>query len=215
VRKSKKARPSVQSRSKTRKVPHNSRPTVHKSSAQLAKGNKRSKSLLTASEKKRGPRPKIRPSEVVNRAYDLRLTFDLAGKQLDWSKVLTAQSQQEVVAAFGQMEESYRRKFLYKPELILACLKDPKFPKQDRKAQEEFIADSLAGDGRISIRRSRDICGEARTKERHQGKILRREFYIVCSCGYKGPALRDACPGCGAIVSYLDFETGFTFGGYV
>lgn len=214
MRKSKKARSSVQSRSKTRKVPHNSRPTVPKSSAQLAKGNKRSKSLLTASEKKRGPRPKIRPSEVVNRAYDLRLTFDLAGKQLDWSKVLTAQSQQEVVAAFGQMEESYRRKFLYKPELILECLKDPKFPKQDRKAQEEFIADSLAGDGRISIRRSRDICGEDRTKEKRQGKILRREFYIECSCGYEGPALRDACPDCGALVSYLDFATGFTFGGY-
>ena len=214
MRKSKKARSSVQSRSKTRKVPHNYRPTVPKSSAQLAKGTKRLKSLLTASEKKRGPRPKIRPSEVVNRAYDLRLTFDLAGKQLDWPKVLAAQSQEEVVAAFEQMEESYRKKFLYKPELILRCMKDPKFPKQDRQAQEEFIADSLAGDGRISIRRSRDICGDERTKERHQGKILRREFYIVCSCRYEGPAFHDACPGCGAVVSYLDFATGFTFGGY-
>jgi predicted membrane GTPase involved in stress response len=169
---------------------------------------------LTGSEKKRGPKPKIRPSEVVNRAYDLRLTFDVARKELDWSKVLAAQSREEVVAAFEQMSESYRRKFLSKPELILKCLKDPKFPKQNRKAQEEFIADSLAGDGRISIRRSRDICGEDRTKEKRQGKILRREFYIECSCGYKGPAFHDACPGCGAVVSYLDFATGFTFGGY-
>jgi len=49
-------------------------------------------------------------------------------------------------------------------------MKDPKFPKQDRQAQEEFIADSLAGDGRISIRRSRDICGDERTKEGTKGR---------------------------------------------
>jgi hypothetical protein len=168
---------------------------------------------LTGSKKRRGPKPKIRPSEVVNRAYDLRLTFDIAGKQLDWFKVLAAQSKDEVVAAFEQMNESYRRKFLHKPELILSCLKDSKFPKQDRKAQEEFIADSLAGDGRISIRRSRDICGEDRSKRKHQGKILRREFYIVCSCGYKGPAFHDACPDCNAEVSYLDFSTEFRIPG--
>ncbi len=212
--KSKRARPSAQSRAKTREIPHNSRPTVPKYSAQLAKRARRPKSLLTASEKKRGPKPKIRVSEVVNRAYDLRLTFDIAGKQLNWSKVLAAQSIEEVETAFGQMNEGCRRKFLYKPELILRCLKDPKFPIQNRKAQEEFIADSLAGDGRISIRRSRDICGEDRTKRKRQGKILRREFYIVCSCGYEGPARFDACPDCGAEVSYLDFATGFTFGGY-
>jgi hypothetical protein len=214
ARKSKKARSSAHSRSKTRKVPHNSKRPSPKSSAQLAMRSRGSKSPLTGPEKKRGPKPNIRPSEVVNRAYDLRLTFNIAGKQLDWSKVLAAQSQEEIVATFAQMDESYRRKFLYNPELFLMCLKDSKFPKQDRKAQEEFIADSLAGDGRISIRRSRDICGEDRTKRKRQGKILRREFYVVCSCGYTGPALHNACPDCGAIVSYLDFATGFTLGGY-
>jgi hypothetical protein len=214
ARKSKRARPSVQSRSKRRKVPHIPRRPSPKSSAQLTERSKRSKSRLTGSEKKRGPKPKIRPSEVVNRAYNLRLTFEIAGKQLDWSKVLTAQSTEEIVAAFGAMDESYRRRLLLRPELFLRCLKDPKFPKQDRQAQEEFIADSLAGDGRISIRRSRDICGQARSTERRQGKILRREFYIVCSCGYEGPARFDKCPDCGAEVSYLDLATGFTFRGY-
>lgn len=214
ARKSKTARSSAQSRSKTRKVPHNSKRPSPKASAQLAKRKKRPKSPLTGFEKKRGPKPKIRPSEVVNRAYDLRLTLEVGAKELDWLKLLTAQSVEEVVAAFSQMNESYRRKFLYKPGLILECLKDPKFPKQDRKAQEEFIADSLAGDGRISIRRSRDICGEERAKEKRQGKILRREFFIECSCGYEGPSLRDTCPDCGAIVSYLDFASGFNFGGY-
>lgn len=213
-RKSKRARPSAQSRPKNPKVPRNSKRPSPKSSAQLVNRTPRSKSPLTGSEKKRGPRAKIRASEVANRAADLRLTFTLAREKLDWSKLLAAQSEQALVAAFEQVDEGYRRKFLYRPDLILMCLKDPKFPKQNRKAQEEFIADSLAGDGRISIRRSRDICGEARTRERHQGKIRRREFYIECSCGYEGPARFDACPDCGAEVSYLDFATGFSFGGY-
>jgi len=78
----------------------------------IGQGTKRLKSLLTASERSE-VQAENSASEVVNRAYDLRLTFDLAGKQLDWPKVLAAQSQEEVVAAFEQMEESYRKKFLY------------------------------------------------------------------------------------------------------
>lgn len=213
-RKSKRARPSAQSRSKTSKVPHNSKRPSPKYSVQLSKRPKQSKLDLTRSRKKAGRKAKIRSSEVVIRAYDLKLTFEIAGKQLDWTMLLTAQSVQDVISAFGTMDDGYRRKFLYKPELILQCLRDPQFRTRDRKAQEQFIAESLAGDGRISIRRSRDICGEDRTKKRHQGKIIRREFYIVCSCGHKGPALHDACPDCGAIVSCLDFATGFSFGGY-
>ena len=206
-RRAKKA--SAQFRAKGRSSPHNSSRHVRQSSAQLGKRSRGSKSLLTEFKKKRGPKPHIRPSEVANRAYDLRLTFQIAGKQIDWAKLLAAQSPEEVVAAFGTMDESYRRKFLYKPELTFRCLKDPHFPKRDRKAQEEFIADSLAGDGRVSIRRSRDICQEERAKRKRRGKILRREFYIECSCGYEGPAAHDACPDCGAVVSYLDFASGF------
>lgn len=212
--KSKRARPSAQSRSKTSKVPHNSKRPPPKSSAQLSKRPKQSKLDLTRSRKKAGRKAKIQPSEVVNRAYDLKLTFEIAGKQLDWTMLLAAQSVQDVVSAFGTMDDGYRRKFLHKPELILQCLRDPQFRTRDRKAQEQFIAESVAGDGRISIRRSRDICGEDRSKQKRQGRILRREFYIVCSCGYEGPAVRDTCPDCGAVVSYLDFATGLIFGGY-
>jgi hypothetical protein len=207
-RKSKRAQSSAQSRSKRRKVPRNSKSPYRKSSAQLAKGLKGSKSILTRSQKKRGPKEKIPPSEVTGRAYDLKLTFEIARDQLDWTKVTSVQTLEELEAAFGTMLEGYRRKFFYKPELTLKCLKDPKFPKRDREAQEQFIADSLAGDGRVSLRRSRDICQRERSKQKRRGKILRREFYIECSCGFRGPAFHDACPDCGAEVSYLDFATG-------
>jgi hypothetical protein len=213
-RKPKKARRSAQSRSKRRKVPHNSKRASPKSSAQLVNRISGPKSLLTRSEKRRGPRVKIPASEAVNRAAHLRMILDQAGNKLDWSKLLAAQSKQDLETAFEHAIDGYRTMFLSRSELVLRCLKDPKFPKQSRTAQEEFIADSLAGDGRVSIRRSRDICGAARRTEKHQGKILRREFYIECSCGYEGPARFDSCPDCGAKVSYLDFGTGFVFGGY-
>lgn len=207
-------KPSAQFRAERRTSPHNSPHPARQSSAQFKKRPKQSekrsthaKFNLTGSGKKRGPKAHIQPSEVANRAYDLRLLLKLAGKQVDWEKLLRAQSVEEVTAVFESMHESYRRKFLDRAELILGCLKDRKFPRQDREAQEQFIADSLAGDGRVSIRRSRDICQQERAREKWQGKILRREFWIVCSCDYEGPAFHDACPKCGALVSYLDFAS--------
>ncbi len=210
TRKSKRARPSAQSRSKRRKVPRNSKLPYLKTSAQLAKRSNGSESVLTEAQKRRGPKEKIGRSEVANRAYDLRLTFRIAGKQVDWPKLLASKSTEEVEAAFESMDEGYRRKFLHRTEMILRCLRDRHFPKSKRKAQEQFIAESLAGDGRISLRRSRDICQRERTRRKRQGEILRREFYVVCSCSYRGPALHDACPKCGAEVSYLDFATGLS-----
>lgn len=106
-----------------------------------------------------------------------------------------------------------REILLCKPNLLFSALHDKKFPRSNREAQEQFIADSLAALGQVSIRRSRDIVQSARTAEKRQGKIIRREFYIECSCGYEGPAYHDACPACGANVSYLDFATGFVLGG--
>jgi YD repeat-containing protein len=52
---------------------------------------------------------------------------------------------------------------------------------------------------------SRDICakGLAEEKAKSPHKILRKEFYVECSCGFKGPALNDACRKCGAQISFL------------
>jgi hypothetical protein len=47
----------------------------------------------------------------------------------------------------------------------------------------------------VTPRRSREICAEERAKIRHV--IVRREYYIECSCGYEGPARDGACRNCG------------------
>jgi len=87
---------------------------------------------------------------------------------------------------------------------VLEVIKEKKFPKKPR-AQAKFLANSLAGRPNVEARTSRDICarGLAEEKSKSPHKILRKEFYIECSCGYKGPALNDACRKCGAEIPLL------------
>jgi hypothetical protein len=127
--------------------------------------------------------------------------------------MLKAGSEQDLADVLRETLDRARERLLYKPRLLLSTLKDKKFPRRDRDAQEQFIADSLAAEGRVSIRRSRDIVQKDRSTRKKRGKILRREFYVECSCGYTGPAFNDACPKCGAGVSYLDFASGFALRG--
>ena len=148
-------------------------------------------------------------SELCNRAYDIKLNLELSRKNVSLEKLLAANSDAELATALGGMHDRMREILLCKPNLLFHALHDKKFPRNNREAQEQFIADSLAALGQVSIRRSRDIVQGARAAEKKKGKIIRREFYIECSCGYEGPAYHDACPDCGANVSYLDFATGF------
>jgi len=71
---------------------------------------------------------------------------------------------------------------------------DPNFPRVRVKSQISFLADSLGAGGLVTPRRSREICAIERTKVKH--KIVRREFYIECTCTYRGPALNGGCPEC-------------------
>jgi hypothetical protein len=80
-------------------------------------------------------------------------------------------------------------------------LRERTFPKT-RDAQIKFLADSLAGWGEISPRRSRDLCAEARASAARATRILRYEFFVVCSCGYEGPSLNHACQKCGAHIEF-------------
>jgi hypothetical protein len=86
--------------------------------------------------------------------------------------------------------------------LILAVVHETKFPKQQRAAQINFLADSLAARGRVNARRSRDICARQRASERRATRILQHEFYIVCSCGHNGPSHNYACPTCKADIRF-------------
>jgi hypothetical protein len=211
--KSKKSRPSAKSRTKKRILPRNTLPPVREYSAQIKVRHGPSKSLLTRSGNKRGRKSQVIVSEICNRAYDFKLILEGNRKRIDWKRLSAAASEQDIHDALKDASIRAREKFLYKPQLLLSTLKDKKFPKRDTEAQEQFVADSLAAEGRISIRRSRDIVQRDRSARKKRGKILRREFYIVCSCAYAGPALNDACPECGAEVSYMDFFSLFAIQG--
>jgi len=86
---------------------------------------------------------------------------------------------------------------------VLQVIRERHFPTR-RKAQANFMADSLAAYGWVSPRRSRDICRQQRARQRRKSPhhILRKEFYVECSCGYKGPALDNACRKCGAEIGF-------------
>jgi hypothetical protein len=148
-------------------------------------------------------RPGVIRSEIVGRADNYRGIFSniwkTVGKQL-----LEAKSEESVIKAF-ESEAHYKSEFAPIAALVLKVVREKKFPKT-KEAQINFLADSLAGRGWISARRSRDICEAERKRTIHH--IIRQDFYIECTCGYEGPAYRKACPKCGAVS--LDLS-GFSF----
>lgn len=85
--------------------------------------------------------------------------------------------------------------------LILEVVNGRSFPKTP-EAQFDFLADSIAGLGQPRPRTSREICAAERAKSgpKSQYEILRYEYYVECSCGYKGPALDNACRKCKASI---------------
>lgn len=151
------------------------------------------KPLDTFSKRPKRGRPGVRPSEISGRGEHYRLIFthiwDVVG-----SALLQARTEEQVVRAFDPCP-NYQREFEHQASLILRVLREPKFPKRT-KPQRNFLADSLAGLGRISPRRSRDICLHERNKIEHH--IIREEYYVECTCGYQGPALDGGCRKCGA-----------------
>jgi len=163
---------------------------------------KPNKSLDTFSEKRRrGRHARMRVTEIAGRAWNYRLIFDQVWDRL-WP-LLKVENEADVTQAFQQGARPYDRQFVPSMAgLVLQVLKDPKFPKR-RSAQIGFLADSLAGVGVVTPRRSRDICAEERAKQKIAEKahrIIRYEFYIECSCGYNGRSHDHACPECGAAI---------------
>jgi hypothetical protein len=147
----------------------------------------------------RGRKRSLPWSTVTGRAsnYEFQL-----GKV--WHKLgiplLAATTEEEVTKVFDQFGQPYARDFVpgFSSDIIF-LLKDKDFP-QRPVPRIKFLARSLAGRSTLSFRSSRDICeAEARReKSKSPHRILRREFFIECSCGYKGPALGNDCPDCGA-----------------
>jgi hypothetical protein len=159
--------------------------------------------------KKRGPRSKVIRSEFFGRSEHFRAIF---GRQGVWEalypRLRDAQTEADVVKTFEDLKYVIgdAHYFIGLQGLILKVIHDRRFPKDQRNAQVEFFADSLVGRGLVGPARSRDICREERAKATNAKHILRYEFYVECSCGYKGPARNDRCADCGAPIVFVPWR---------
>jgi hypothetical protein len=139
------------------------------------------------------------PSEIRGRADNYRRMLAQVWDPL-WLLLAQAQTEEDVIKAFDEGASPYTQHFIPAlTGLILEVMRERRFP-QRREPRIHFLADSLAARGWIRPRRSRDICADERAKQDNKSphKIIRKEFYVECECGYKGPAHQDACRKCGA-----------------
>jgi len=157
---------------------------------------------MVSAKRGRGRPFKVVRSAVVGRADNYRGILPMIWEELE-APLLYAQTEDDVVKAF-QIAHAGGHEFPSLSPVILKSIKDPKFPMR-RKARINFLADSIAGVGLVTLRRSRDICAEERAaKEEAQRApyIIRYEYYVECSCGYKGHSENHACPKCGAEILF-------------
>jgi hypothetical protein len=161
------------------------------------------KALDTFSQKRGRGRPTdLRFTEIVGRADHFRWILDEVWERL-WPLLSRANCEEEVTKAFQEGASQCAEQFVpFLSALTLQVLREKTFPKR-RKAQTHFLADSLAALGKASPRRSRDICAAERAKAKRAHHILRCEFYVECSCGYKGPSKDHACRKCGAKINQV------------
>ena len=162
------------------------------------KRSRRPKETLDTDLQKRGRGrpPKIPPSEVVARADDYREVLEAMWDKL-WPPLSVAETKEDVSTAIQNADPYQRGQFVPSAALILAMVKDTKFPKR-RQTRINYLADSLAASGVVTPRRSRDICAQERAKAQRATHIIRYEFYVECSCGYHGTSRNHACSKCGA-----------------
>ena len=167
------------------------------------------KPLDSFSVKRGRGRPGVRKSEIWGRGGNFQIIFGQIWRDLR-EPLLKAKTQEEVTSAFEGFGQAYSKQFVPAlSPLILEVIHEPRFPKRPA-AQIGFLADSLAGLGRIRPRRSRDICAEERKREKKEHHIIRQDYYIECTCRYKGPALHGRCPKCGTGEVSLPFPSFFS-----
>jgi hypothetical protein len=171
----------------------------HKKASQKA-SRAQKKVLDTFSQKRgRGRPPTVRFKEIVGRADNNRWILGKVWEDL-WPWLSRARSDDEITKAFQEGASPYATQFVPAfSALILEVLREKAFPKR-RQPQVNFLADSVAAQGAVRPRRSRDICAAERAKAQRAHHIIRCEYYVECSCGYEGPAKDRACRKCGATI---------------
>jgi hypothetical protein len=147
----------------------------------------------------RGRPVKVVPSAVRGRADNWRVFLARLWPDLE-APLLAAESPDDVSKAF-QTALPGNNEFPPHAEVIFRTLKEPNFPNR-KKARINFLADSSAGLGIVTPRRSRDICAEERADDVQRHQILRYEYWVQCSCGYKGISQGDRCKKCGAEIMF-------------
>jgi hypothetical protein len=170
--------------------------------------------LDTFSGKRRRGRPrKIPASWVRGRADNYRWILGQIWGHI-WPGLSKAETQQDVIQCFARPEVGgYGLDLIRLADLILKVRRDPKFPQRKRQAQINFLADSIGAYGVVTPRSSRDICERERARVKQVHCILCYEFYIECSCGYKGHSRNHACPQCEAEIHFAaDWESGLFSG---
>lgn len=148
----------------------------------------------------RGPKPAFPSRWVFGRAGNYRVSLEEEWDRL-WPRLSQAQTEDDVISAFREVYTYEHELMPHQAPVILKVLMERSFPKR-RKAQIGFIADSVAGLGKVSPRTSRDICAKERARTKRTTHVLRYEFYIECSCKYGGNSLNHACPLCGAKIVF-------------
>jgi hypothetical protein len=166
----------------------------------MMKSGKKSETATKELQKRdRGRPPKVPASEVVNRADDYRGILQAMWDQL-WPPLSVAETKEDVIAAIQNAGPYQRGQFVPSASLMLKIVQNRSFPKR-RQTRINYLADSIAARGVVTPRRSRDICAQERAKAKQANHIIRYEFYVECSCGYKGQSRDHGCPKCGASIS--------------
>jgi hypothetical protein len=154
---------------------------------------------MSETKSNRGRPSLLSPYTVTGRAVNYERELNEVWERLE-TPLLNSKTADEVTEAFKKFAKFCAEDFV--PGLsadILFLLNHSDFP-QRQLPRTRFLARSLGGRPNLSFRRSRDICEAADKKEKQKSphRILRREFYVECSCGYRGPAFNNGCWKCGA-----------------
>ena len=196
-RTTKRHKTSAKLKTKRRKLPQNSAPVSRGISAKLGSGQKTANRALTASEETRGRKRRIHPENIVRAANDLFEILESCKDQIEWGKLEIAKTEKEVASAFERVPSPYRERLNLWRAVIPQWVLEGKFPKMNLERKMRHLADSIAAEGFLTPRRCRDVCLEERKRQAQLGTIFRREFYIECTCGYRGPAKGGGCLQCG------------------
>ena len=196
-RTTKRHKTSAKLKTKHRKLPQNPPPVSRGISAKLGSGQKTANRDLTASEETRGRKRRIHPEYVVRAANYLFKLLEFCKDQIDWGKLELAKTEKEAATAIERVPPPYRERLNFWLAAIPEWAQEGKFPKTNLERKMRHLADSVAAEGFLTPRRCRDVCLEERKRQAQLGMILRREFYIECSCGYQGPAKGGGCRQCG------------------